>query len=1201
MIVFTIQNILFFCKTKTNTTMKKRKLLIAVLTAAVTVAGGGIASAEVTKTSLFTTENGYAEVTDLPTDAAELSKYYYVIADANNERILQLADGKSGQNASGKVMEYVDVNDPVSNQYDLWIIEHNTDGYHIRNMAYSGFLMQTEEGTERWKDSNNKDQSHAAPYPWYRRTNDQPHACKWTKVNFEKESDGNFLIKNLTSTYIFTSAHVEEPHDYYFGYWTSANNQFEVASNKLKGDADLGHYKVYAILRSDYMSKYISANLTDNTKGVDLSNFLMNPKVLGTRQYKDNVEGYTITNTGGNRPFSASDNCEFWNGSAANLNFTMSQTVSVPNGKYALTASMYNSSNDIVGDAPNGNVGAFANDKYVGINIDSSEPNDYTIENIVITDGTLTFGYKTNGTPGARWFVGKGFTLTYYGEDLSAYVEGLKETIAQAEGITPAANAASNKALNDVITEVKGVNENDKGALIEANSKLKTAIEVYNAAKTAYDSYTDMKKYAESMQEGMSVVSEEDKTTLTETIKEQETIMNETAATAEAIKTCEDAITAACKEYVGKANPEQNETFDITRLYLVNSDLTNIPTGACEGWYNDLPNTVNNRSVHDATPATGDGEGKDSFYEIYSEKGALVVGKGIYQKATLPAGTYKMEAWGFSRAANNVSTGDGYISAFANETLGAPIVANSMTKLTTAFTLDAEAETMMGLYIAEGNKGNWAGCGYMKLYKYNKSALDVAKATYDEAKATAQKLVDSKMQASVLEKLKKEINATVEETVKAYEDATDSIVKATNSANVSVIAYASLKPELEKAATKNYQTREAFDKEFTAYAVAKKGYDEGTLTTEEATAMSKANYMLNEYRTYLREIVKDYKNATVYVKNALVKDTDGDAYKNSSDKGWKFTTNATATGVSASQNSVDYTGIFMENWRDNKDGGLNGNISQTIQNLPAGKYFLKMVAFTRNAGVNDYIYIKSGDNEEKGAILIAGTPSITLTEPLQINNGTVEIGLHVEGSDWAAWNVVELYAYSIDDVTRTVQTGMYGTVCLPYNATVTGATLYEATVDATNNVVNLTETTGNMEQGKAYIYQATADEQTFKFVDDANLIKDAATGEALTGVFTQTAVPVGAYVMQKHDDADVQKFYKVTGEGISLNAYRAYLNVPTTANAKAMKINLNGATGIDAINALTEGNAVIYDLNGNRLNKLQHGINIVNGVKVVVK
>ena len=838
---------------------KKRLLLITASSAAMILWGGDNSYAQVTKASLFTEANGYTEVKELPTDAAELSKYYYVIADANEEKMLQLVDGASEQNANGyagtKAIGYVDVNDPFTNQGDVWIIEYGSDGYHIRSIAYSALLMQVE-----W----NKAQ--------YRHTNDQPHMCQWTKLNFAYTETKGWTIENGTYT------------SNYFGYWDKANGLNEINSGKT-GD-EVGHYVIYAIPRTDYMSKYASKNITE--AGVDFTNFIINPIVKGVKaQYPNNIEGYTYTNSGGNHPAQYNDNCEFWNGTAANLSFNFSQTLSVPNGKYTLTASMYNSSNGVAGDAPNGNVGAFANDKFVGIEKDEETPSDYTIENINVTDGTLTLGYKTNGTPGARWFVGTGFKLTYHGEDLSVYQDALKETIEAAKAIKLEASDAANAALTSAIQTAEGVSQTDKDALVDGKVSLQTAIDNYNA-------YLELK-------------------------------------------------TALAK---------------------------------------------------------------------YAKK----------------------------------------------------------TSFTVDFTL------------------------------------------YDEAKA-------------------------------AYETAT------------------------------------------VPAAEVKKTYTDA---------------LLNAYRQYLRDIVAGYKNATAFVKNATVtgkidrKDIEG----------WSRISNALNYGTSAQLNSVDYTGNYMENWQGS---GLNEeNISQTVTALPNGKYFLKMVAHTSAddaARVKDYVYIKSGDNESQGAILIKEVPSITITDPIEVTNGTAEIGVHVGSrAQWVAYNVVELYAYDIYDQTRTTATGKYGTICLPYNATVEGAKLYEANIDETNNVVNLTEVTGNtVKEGVAYIYEATADKQTFKFANDEDLVKDPATDGVLTGVFAEQQAPVNSYVLQQQSGETVQKFYKVADAQPTIKAYRAYLNAPATANAKALTINFGGATAVDAVKALTDSDAVIYDLNGNRLSKLQRGINIVNGVKVVIK
>lgn len=1103
-----------------------------------------------TKASLFTQDNGYTEVTSLPTDAAELAKYYYVIADASEEKILQLADGKSGQNGSGKVMEYVDVNNPLQNQGDLWIIEHTTEGYHIRSMAYSGLLMQTE-----WQKS------------YFRRTNDQPHACQWTKVNMTYTEGTGWQIENGTYT------------GNYFGYWGKSDGQNEIASNKTKAE-EIGKYTIYQIERARYFNDYVQKN--DVAKGVDVTNFLMNPGVMCSTQYKQQIEGYALTYTGSHAaPAENVNKCEFWTATATNLTFEISQTAQVPNGKYSLTGTMYCS------NYSGGTVGVFAQNDYAPITEDGQTSKEYTIDNVAVTDGTLTFGYKTVDNPVVGWFVGSGFKLTYYGEDLSAYTEALNSAIATAEAITPAANAPANNALAAAITKAKAIDQTNKDEILSGTTELNNAIKTYNAAKTAYDSYADVETYAESMQAEMTVVEDADKATFADAISAQKTAMAETATDAAAIKACEDALIAACKVYVGKANPAADKTFDITRLYLVNPDLTGLQIRKpCDGWYSDLATG----QVMQNAEVKGDTE-KDYFFEIYSGTGALATGKGIYQNATLPAGTYKMEAYGFARAANISGVGDGYISAFANETLGAPTLANTMTEISTAFTLDAEGEAKMGLYIADGNKGNWAGCGYMKLYKYNSSALAVAKAAYDEAKTAAEALKDSKMNKEVSDALVAAINATPEENAASYQAATSALVSAASNANVSIIAYASLKTALDK-----YPVHSDFDGvDFTARTEAEAAYNDGTYTNDEATA--KATSLLNDYRQYLRDIVKNYKTATAFVTNATCTTT---IDRTANIPGWAWTTNPVNHGTSGSQSSVDYTGIYMENWTNN---ALNGDIYQTVKNLPDGKYFLKMVTKTDASNENlskDNIYIKSGDAQSTGAVLRNDAPSITITDPIEVKNGEVEIGLHIgSGCKWAIWNAVELYAYSIDDQTRSTSTGKYGTVSLPYNATVEGAKLYEAAVNDAKNEVVLTEVNGNVEAGKAYIYQATADAQTFSYAVDANMVKDPAAG-ALTGVFAQQTAPAGTYVMQTKDGE--QKFFKVAeGQEPTLKAYRAYLNVETTSAAKALTISFGNPTAVDAVKALTEDNAVIYDLTGKRLAKLQRGVNIVNGVKVVVK
>lgn len=92
----------------------------------------------------------------------------------------------------------------------------------------------------------------------------------------------------------------------------------------------------------------------------------------------------------------------------------------------------------------------------------------------------------------------------------------------------------------------------------------------------------------------------------------------------------------------------------------------------------------------------------------------------------------------------------------------------------------------------------------------------------------------------------------------------------------------------------------------------------------------------------------------------------------------------------------------------------------------------------------------------------------------------------------------------------------------------------------------------------------------------------------LTGVYEETAAPVGSYVLQQQGEKVA--FFKVEDQGIMVPANRAYLSAPS--NAKALNITTT-ATAINAVNALVSGKAEVYGANGARQNGLQKGMNIV--------
>ena len=113
-------------------------------------------------------------------------------------------------------------------------------------------------------------------------------------------------------------------------------------------------------------------------------------------------------------------------------------------------------------------------------------------------------------------------------------------------------------------------------------------------------------------------------------------------------------------------------------------------------------------------------------------------------------------------------------------------------------------------------------------------------------------------------------------------------------------------------------------------------------------------------------------------------------------------------------------------------------------------------------------------------------------------------------------------------------------------------------------------------------------------------VKGTPTAGLLTGVYEDTPAPVGSYVLQSI--GGVVGFYQVGQAQPTVGANRCYLTVPDS-NVKAFFFNEDDATSINEElrmkNEESEGG--IYNLAGQRIQKMQKGINIVNGKKVLVK
>lgn len=133
------------------------------------------------------------------------------------------------------------------------------------------------------------------------------------------------------------------------------------------------------------------------------------------------------------------------------------------------------------------------------------------------------------------------------------------------------------------------------------------------------------------------------------------------------------------------------------------------------------------------------------------------------------------------------------------------------------------------------------------------------------------------------------------------------------------------------------------------------------------------------------------------------------------------------------------------------------------------------------------------------------------------------------------------------------------------------------------------------EEAKDYIPTACTTEEVASIDADNKLV--ASTGNAIDAS-TQ------AYVLAKNTDTDNKAVFKILSSNTddrALAQYKAYLNL---TGIQAAKLSISFNDNVTAINNATlaqEKTSSIYDLSGRKSNKLQKGIYIVNGKKIIVK
>ena len=208
----------------------------------------------------------------------------------------------------------------------------------------------------------------------------------------------------------------------------------------------------------------------------------------------------------------------------------------------------------------------------------------------------------------------------------------------------------------------------------------------------------------------------------------------------------------------------------------------------------------------------------------------------------------------------------------------------------------------------------------------------------------------------------------------------------------------------------------------------------------------------------------------------------------------------------------------------------------------------------------------------------------------------------------------------VDGYTRTVTSGNYGTICLPYAVSAgdyDGVEFFSVAGKVTENgeatAIVLNEET-ELEAGKPYVFSATTDKLIAIYSGEAASAE--VDGNGLVGSFSGTTVNEGMYLLKDNT-------VKLLGEaGGRIEANRAYFDLGRMSEyTEAVGVNQrlislggsndDGTTGVEGIAAEEDALVDVYTIDGVMVRSqvaasgatdgLAKGLYIVDGKKVVVK
>ena len=291
----------------------------------------------------------------------------------------------------------------------------------------------------------------------------------------------------------------------------------------------------------------------------------------------------------------------------------------------------------------------------------------------------------------------------------------------------------------------------------------------------------------------------------------------------------------------------------------------------------------------------------------------------------------------------------------------------------------------------------------------------------------------------------------------------------------------------------------------------------------------------------------------------------------------------------------------------------NGNINFVLKNfvlggaMPIGNIVVENidVAADNSFSFNGGIELAEGDASVSPYWL---GPDITEacegSVPLDLSgqfmgDDNVVVYISIDIADFIGYPVEVHLGYDAAPMAINAE-AQYGTFCAPFAVTVPEGVQAYTVLSETGGLLNLTDVTGTIPANTPVVLFAEngyASEEGNPIYEFGIAEEGTPVAGLLTGVYENTLAPVGSYVLQNLNDK--VGFYQVAnGQQPTVGANRCYLT--TTSNVKAFFFGEDDATSInEELRVKNEEFAPIFNLAGQRLSKMQKGINIINGKKIL--